>query len=69
MRGSAAIQQLRESEITLGEPRRKIVACTGNTMLLLHTAGSELGPDLVWGKPMPSFLSGAMQLEISRLLK
>jgi len=69
MRGSAAIQQLRESEITLGEPRRKIVACTGNTMLLLHAAGSELGPDLVWGKPMPSFLSGAMQLEISRLLK
>jgi CheY-like chemotaxis protein len=64
MRGSQAIQQLREHEgRTRIIPPAVIISCTGNTA---HTDGGLA--DHVWCKPMPSFTDGTMQREVTELL-
>lgn len=68
MRGSAAIQLLRQREALEGRERLKIVSCTGNSVGESCAHLLEAGADAVWGKPFPNVQDGSMQRRVARLL-
>ena len=67
LRGSEAMQRLRQREESTGEPPLPIIACTGlasqDAPLLLR-----LGANDVWDKPFPSFRDDSMQRRVAKLL-
>ena len=67
MRGSTAIQLLREREAAEGLVSVMVISCTGNAS---HESGKllESGANFVWNKPFPSAEDGSMQRDIAMLL-
>jgi CheY-like chemotaxis protein len=75
MKGSAAIQLIREHEAQEEQTAQTstakiaIVSCTGNCTEDDALQMRQAGADAVWGKPFPSFMDGTMQKCLSEVLQ
>ena len=62
LRGSAAIQLIRNAEQRLSARPAVMILCTGNACTC------PVGADAVWQKPFPDFTTGQLQEQLGRML-
>jgi CheY-like chemotaxis protein len=70
MRGSEAVERIREHEGSAGAPRAVIIRCTGYATNVSAAVEHllESGSDAVWSKPFPNYRNGEMQAALVNAL-